>query len=382
MRKTRDPLSKKRLLIATDSFLPRWDGISRVLEEIIPYLRSKYEVTILAPNFPGKKYSFKDVRIVRFPLMKLKIGDYAPSKPSLRVVRKMVKHSDIVWGQTVGPIGAMTMYYARKFKKPLLAYIHSVEWELFSKSLKRFKTTVETAAKFTVRRLYNKCDLLLVPSEATKDVLNQRGIKAKKEIVHLGVDVDRFKPATTKEKAKEKIGISSDRVVIGYLGRFGREKDLKTLYASFQSLSAEFKKITLLLVGGDKKVLREFGDSFENVRIVGPTYNPEKYYQAMDIYVLPSLTETTSLTTLEAMSEALPVVCTPVGYIPQYVEHKVNGFIFPRGSSERLTLILRMLIEDKKLRVRIGLRARKTVVDRYSWEQTAQELKEVIKRFE
>ncbi|MFC1753268.1 glycosyltransferase family 4 protein [Thermoproteota archaeon] len=371
---------KKKLLIATDSFLPRWDGISRVLKEILPFLARKYDLTLMVPNFPGKKHDFPGVKLVKFPLMNFKIGDYTPPKPSIKKIKQLIKESDIVWGQTIGPIGAVSMYYAKKYNKPLLAYIHSVEWELFSKSLKRFQRTVSVSIKLMVTSLYNKCDLLLVPSETTKQVLQQRGIKANKEVVHLGVDVDRFKPED-KEKAKKKIGISEDKIVIGYLGRFGREKDLATLYKAFKSLNAEFKEIKLLLVGGEKAPLEEFCKSFENIKVVSSTDTPEIYYQAMDIYVLPSLTETTSLTTLEAMSSALPVVCTPVGHIPNYVEHKVNGFIFPQQSAERLTIILRMLIKDEKLRERLGVKARKTVLTKYSWKKTAEELQEAIRRF-
>ena len=51
----------KRLLITTDSFLPRWDGIARMLSEIIPKLSQKYEITVVAPKFIGKSVKFKGV---------------------------------------------------------------------------------------------------------------------------------------------------------------------------------------------------------------------------------------------------------------------------------------------------------------------------------
>ncbi|MBU0461590.1 MAG: glycosyltransferase family 4 protein, partial [Nanoarchaeota archaeon] len=321
------------------------------------------------------------VRIILFPLMKFQVGDYTPPKPDLRVIRKEVKQADIIWSQTIGPIGGACMDLAKRSKKPVIAYIHSVEWELFSKSLKHFRRTVMAASKFFVKNVYNKCDLLLVPSETTKRVLEERGITAKKEVVHLGVDVERFKPSSNKEKAKERVGIQADKIVIGYLGRFGREKNLITLYNAFKSLRDEFPQLELLLVGGEKERLADFLGSTENVKVVEPTDTPELYYQAMDIYVLPSLTETTSLTTLEAMSTEVAVVCTPVGDIPNYVRHKSNGFLFPPESVERLKLVLKMLINDPALRERVGARARKTVTLKHSWKKTAQKLKDIIGRF-
>jgi len=165
------------------------------------------------------------------------------------------------------------------------------------------------------------------------------------------------------------------------LGRFGREKNLKTLYQAFRKLTGEYENIHLLLVGGDKELLEAELDSTEHVTVVKPTEFPERYYQAMDIYVLPSLTETTSLTTLEAMSTGLPVVCTSVGSISSYVEHKVNGFIFPPETVERLVLVLKNLINSSALRKKVGAKARKTVIKSHSWKQTAKKIGEIISHF-
>ncbi|MFQ5474800.1 MAG: glycosyltransferase family 4 protein [Candidatus Nanoarchaeia archaeon] len=372
---------RKKLLVATDSFLPRWDGISRFLKEILPSLTDDYEVTVLAPKYPGRRYEFPRVKVVTFPLMNMHIGDYTPPRPELKLIKKHVKEADVVWGQTIGPIGAEAMFYARKYRKPLLAYIHSVEWELFSRSLKHFRKSTEFVVKRMAKWLYNRCDLLLVPSENTMDLLTNRGIKSKKMIIELGVDVKRFSPVEDKKEAKKKVGLKPDKIIIGYLGRFGREKDLKTLYQAFKSLQNEFDNIELLLVGGDRESLQEFIDSFDGINVVGSVEDPEHYYRAMDIYVLPSLTETTSLTTLEAMSTGVPVVCTSVGHIPNYILHRLNGYFFPTQNVTRLVLALKMLIKDEKLRERIGKKGRKTVVDAYSWEDTVEEISVALARF-
>ena len=104
----------RKLLIATDSLLPRWDGISRFLKEILPSLTDDYEVTVLAPKYPGKRYEFPRVKVVTFPLMKMHIGDYVPPKPRPKQIKKYVRNADLVWGQTIGPIGEEAMFYARR----------------------------------------------------------------------------------------------------------------------------------------------------------------------------------------------------------------------------------------------------------------------------
>jgi len=159
-------------------------------------------------------------------------------------------------------------------------------------------------------------------------------------------------------------------------GRFGREKDLPTLYNAFRKVHQDRPNTTLLLVGGEISF-----DHMEDIRVVGPVNDPLPYYQAMDIYVLPSLTETTSLTTMEAMATGLPVVVTPVGYVEKYVEHKFNGFVFPCGNVERLYIILKKLITDLHLRKDLGRAARHTMVQKHSWEKTAENILKILERF-
>jgi glycosyltransferase involved in cell wall biosynthesis len=367
---------KKTLLIATDSFLPRWDGISRFLNEITPYLTKHFDVVIAAPRFPGTLTGFDDVTVIRFPISKLAVGDINPAKPKRSQIKKLVKNSDIVWTQSIGPIGALAMHYARKMDKPLVAFVHSVEWFLFSKSLKRFKKPVEFSIRKVIPYLYNKCDLIMVPFDGMAQLLDEQGVKPNKEIVYLGIDHNRFRPAESKILAKEHLGLNPNNIVVGYLGRFGREKDISTLYAAFRKLHQDKPNTALMLVGGEAKF-----DNMENVKVFGSTENTLPFYHAMDIYVLPSLTETTSLTTMEAMACGLPVVVTPVGYVEQYVKHKENGFVFPFQNVDRLYIILKKLVSDMPLRKEIGRKARQTMIQKHSWDKTADQIVDMLKKF-
>jgi glycosyltransferase involved in cell wall biosynthesis len=357
-----EELKKKTLLIVTDSFLPRWDGIARFLYEVVPYLKSHFDIVIAAPRFPGKIHGFEGVTVIRFPIFKWKVADINPVKVKRATLIKLVNNSDIVWTQSIGPLGAMAMYYAKKQHKPLVSFVHSVEWFLFSKSLKRCKEFIEFTIRKLVPFLYNKCDLIMVPFEGMTPILEDQGINAKKEIVYLGINANRFRPAESKILAKERLGINPNNIVIGYLGRFGREKDIPTLYNAFRKVHEDRPNTTLLLVGGEIEPFKHM----EDVKIVSAVDDPVNYYHAMDIYVLPSLTETTSLTTMEAMACGLPVVVTPVGYVQKYVEHKFNGFIFPFKNVERLYIILNKLVKDLHLRKDLGRAARQTMTQKHT----------------
>lgn len=369
---------RKRLLIATDCFLPRWDGVARFLYEVVPHLSRRFDVTVAAPRFPGAMTGFENIKIVLFPVWKGKVGDINPAKPRSKQIAKLVSQSDIVWTQTVGTIGALAMHHAKKQRKPLVAFVHSVEWFLFSKSLKHFKEFVEFSIRKMVPYLYNKCNMLMIPFDGMGPMLESQGVTVPKEIVYLGVDVNRFRPPESRIIAKERIGLDPNKIVIGYLGRFGREKDINTLYEAFRRLHQDRPNTSLLLVGGE---LAKPFDSMDGVTVVGSVNNTLPYYHAMDIYVLPSLTETTSLTTMEAMASGLPVVVTPVGYVERYVQHKVNGFVFPCQNVDKLYILLNKLVRDLHLRKEMGRAARETMVKKHTWQKTADDVAAILDRF-
>ena len=373
---------KKKLLIATDSFLPRWDGVARFLNEIMPKLSNEYEITVLAPKFNGKLKKFNKTRVIRIPLSKIHVGDYTPAKFSPRKITKAVKQADIVWTQTIGPIGMLAILTARFFKKPVAAYIHSIEWELFSKSISKknpFRKSISFFTKVVTRYLYNKCNLLMVPSLEVAEILNWHNIRTKKRIVHLGTDTLKFSPPEDKSIAKKKIGIDSKHIVIGFSGRIGREKDLVTLYRAFLRLRKSYNKLILLIIGKGVQELRLMLESKKDIIVVEYADNIVPYLQAMDIYVMPSLTETSSLSTMEAMSCGIAVVSTPVGYIKGYIKNSYNGFFFNKQNPYELSKKLTVLLNDKKLRAKIGENARKTIIKFYNWNKTTEGIEQALR---
>ncbi len=372
---------KKKILIATDAFLPRWDGVSRFLSELIPFLKKDFEISVICPKYPGKLKIQKNVKMIRMPLRNITFGDYTPAKINKKKMRDAVNEADIIFSQSIGPIGYYAMKYGKKRKKKVISYIHAVEWELYSASITRnwlLKKIVSTATRMFVRSIYNKNDLLIIPSEKIKKTLVERDIRAKKEIAHLGTNVARFIPTIKKETSKKKIKIPSKKIVIGFCSRIGREKDLPTLHKAFLKLNKKYP-LTLLIVGKGN-VEEERQVKTKNVIMVGSQDDVVPFLQAMDIYVLPSVTETSSLSTMEAMSCGLAVVCTAVGHIPYYIKDGKNGFLFEPGNVKRLTNILKKLIEDEELRIRIGKEARKTIVDDYKWQNTAENIVQILKK--
>lgn len=82
--------------------------------------------------------------------------------------------------------------------------------------------------------------------------------------------------------------------------------------------------------------------------------NVEEWLGNIDIFVLPSLTEGTPMTLLEAMSAGLPVLACAVGGVPLMVAHGENGLLVAPGDPQKLSEGLSLLLRDPSFRARLG----------------------------
>ncbi len=316
----------EKLLIATDCFLPRWDGIARFLSELIPKLSRDYKITVIAPKFKGKTFSYPGVKIIRIKTYNFQVGDYSPPKIKTKLIKKEVLKHDIIFAQTVGPIGAVAIFHGRRAQKKIISYIHSLEWELFSKSISEnntIKKSIHRITKVFVRRVYNKCNLLLVPSNDVRKIVESVGIKTEKAIVRLGVDSNKFKPAKSVAESKKRIGIAPKINVIGYAGRIGREKDLTTLIQAYKKIKSIRNDIKLLIIGSGVDIYEKDIKRLGIIRFKSKN-NITDYLQAMDIFILSSHIETSSLATMEAMACGVVPITTGAGETKKYVKEGIQ----------------------------------------------------------
>jgi glycosyltransferase involved in cell wall biosynthesis len=363
---------KRKLLVATDNFLPRHDGISRFLKEILPTLTELYDVTVVCPDYGAT--DVEGVTIVRLPLSSRVVGDYRVPAFAFSRVKELVLEHDLVFTQGIGPIGYAAIRAAHK-RVRVIHFMHSIEWELVPKAVTNplLRPFLPGFTKWWVRKQYRKVDLVLCPSEGVAELLAWNRIDAEHRIVHLGVNTAEFSPVKDKKKAKEALGLDPERFIIGYHGRIAPEKDLKTLSRAF----VRIRDATLLIVGDGVPAIKRSLQR-RDVKLVGAQDNVVPYLQAMDVYVMPSLTETTCLSVLEAMSCGLPVVSTPVGYVRDYITPKENGILIQKQDSYGLARELLELQKNKLLREKLGANARRSVENRFTWDKTRKRIKEIF----
>jgi glycogen synthase len=94
----------------------------------------------------------------------------------------------------------------------------------------------------------------------------------------------------------------------------------------------------------------------------------------MDLYLMPSRYEGSSLATLEAMAHRLPVLATRVGGIPDKVLPDRTGYLAPAGDAEGLAAALRSALADRARWPALGEAGRALVLDRFDWPSIARQL--------
>jgi len=376
----------KKLLIAVDTYFPKKDGVIIFLRKIIPSIKN-HEITVIAPEFEANARPIKNSNLVSLPVSnKFKLAGYNSIKFSIGNIKKIkeqVKQADLLFVQDVGPLGALAIHYGNKFSKPIISYIHQITWEQLANviSTSRIMSLFALIFRRIVKRLYNKCNLVLVPYKSLANDLREKGVFTREAVVQLGVSSDIFAPSENKTESKRLIGIDPSHLVIGYCGRISKEKNLNTLRRAYSRLKEDYPNLSLLIIGsGPEEELEKFKE-LRDIKITGFVNNVPQYLQAVDIFVMPSLTETTSLATLEAMSTGLAVMATRVGYIKEYLINKKNGLFFPKKNDYLLRKKIEMLIKNKKLREFLGENARKIVIEKFSWNKTVDKINKALDMF-
>ena len=354
---------KKKLLIFIDTMKPMVDGVSMFLDNTLEGLSKNYEITIIAPHYSDEIY--ENARLITFPVRKISGIDYGIPKIKRKIIREEVKKCDLIFNhESLSPANASFygLRYANKFDKPFFTYIHSIDFELITEIFNLpsfFKGLERTVLQIYARWFLKRETSTMVSFPTIEKILRKIKVKDKYEIVPIGIS-DIFKP-----------GISpysfNDKIVIGYVGRISREKGLDLLLEIFLELQEKYDNLMLLIVGDGP--LREKFEDKKNVKLTGFISQNEvaDYYRAMDIFVLPSITEANSLSTLEALKSGVCCVNTDVGAIKDYLKHGYNGFFYYEKSE--LKEILEKLIKDEKLRKTMGENAAKSV-SQYTWENT------------
>jgi len=155
------------------------------------------------------------------------------------------------------------------------------------------------------------------------------------------------------------LAIRENTIIFGTIARLDPIKNQVLMLRAYSKLFKEFKNTRLLIVGDGEEMtsLKNLATSLSienNVIFTGYISNPIYHIGLIDIFLLSSLSEGTSMTLLEAMSLSKPCIVTDAGGNSEIIHNDNNGFVVENNNENDFYVAMKTLLANPELRERMG----------------------------
>ena len=164
---------------------------------------------------------------------------------------------------------------------------------------------------YPIEKLYSRFTDVLITINKEDYKRASEKFKAKKTVYvpGIGVDTEKFKPDENgREKIRTELGLNDDQIMLLSVGELNENKNHSSVINAIKGIS----NLTYVIVGkGDLKDNLEkiAKDNNVDLRLMGFRNDVADFYDAADVYVLPSIREGLNVSLMEAMASGLPVAC-------------------------------------------------------------------------
>ncbi|WP_342044894.1 glycosyltransferase family 4 protein [Bacillus sp. OTU530] len=321
----------KKIMVVGSSLKDR-GGIVTVMDNIMnSSLKEEFKFELVETYITGSK---KERAVMYFKGLRKLLSKLMTDKPDLVHIHMSYKGSFYR--------KSLILLLVKLFKVPVFIHVHG-------SSFKDFYSSLGNLGKKYCHFILNQPERLIVLSNEWYNFFSQFVNKNNIETLYNAV------PEIDQEFSRNNI-----EPACLFMGRLGQRKGTYDLLKSIKILKDKGVKGKFLLAGDGEieEVKKELVSlNIEDyVSLLGWINNEEKKELLIqsDILVLPSYNEGLPMAILEGMSYGLPIVSTPVGGIPEAVEHGRNGFLVEPGTVDDLALYLEKLIDDAQLRITMG----------------------------
>ncbi len=330
-----------RIAMFTDTYYPTRDGVITSLTNTVKELSDMgHEVFIFAPE--DAKHRIEDrYNGERVYLLKAKEFRWYPQyRMALfptdlkRILQSL--DVDIIHSHGIAFMGFKSMMQGRKLGVPVVLTFHTMVTE----GLKYYFPIIPYELTEPLMNIYLKVFLqrsaaVITPSSPILKEIKELAPEIKKgAVIPSGIDPERFHTGIDGSKLRSRLGLE-DKTVFIYVGRMGKEKNLKLLIEAFPLILKERPDSVLIMVGDGPsrekcmKYAEEKGIG-DRVRFPGFVSDGElpAFYSMADAFVFPSKFETQGLVALESMAVGTPVAGIRFRAIPDFIEDGKNGYLF------------------------------------------------------
>lgn len=280
-------------------------------------------------------------------------------------------------------------FYKLRIKIPSVYFFHGSfysELALEANRKRIFRSAFRSYIKRIEQFVLLAAPKIIVLSEFSRQLLlkNYPQVSAKKIfLVPGGIDLKQFHPIADKNKCKQALKLPTHKTIFLTVRRLVPRMGLMNLLQAVSLLNMERQDWLLLIIGKGPE-LKKLEDIcarlglLKQVRFLGfiPTEKLVIYYQAADLFILPSLAfEGFGLVTGEALACATPVMGTPIGATPEILSALHKKALFKDTSPKAIYAGLADYLKNPALYQKFGIIGADLVKTKYAWP-------EVIKQYE
>ena len=170
--------------------------------------------------------------------------------------------------------------------------------------------------------------------------------------------------------------------MFGFVGRVTRDKGVFELFEAFEKISQTRENVYLLMIGRKETQDNAPLEAEKNLRIVftGNVNDPERYYAAMNVFVLPSYREGFGSSVIEAEAMGLPVIVTDIPGPVDAMSNGNTGVIVKKADADELMSAMLEMYDNAELREKFASSSREFVMKKFEQKQLVSHIIEDRKR--
>ena len=228
--------------------------------------------------------------------------------------------------------------------------------------------------KKILKNYAKRSDLIFYLNEGAKQNLLEVGADPKKMIKLLygiwGIDTTVFKPTTD----------NGQRTTILVMGRLDEAKGVPYVVEAWKMIEKDYPEVSIYFSGKGEmenlingpRMSHGFTKNSDLVNLINSSL-----FSITASVTLPRWEEQVGMTNLQALACGIPVITTKSGAIPEYVTEEV-GILVPERDSNALANAMRKLLDDEKLRQKLGQNAREYIIDNFEAQKTIGKVEEIL----
>jgi phosphatidylinositol alpha 1,6-mannosyltransferase len=364
-----------RVAIIAECFLPEVNGVTNSVLRVLEHLdRTGHQAMVIAPGAgrgrPRRPVTgpsnYLSTPVERVPGISLPLyRSLSVGVPTGQVLNLLEGFSpDIIHLAAPTVLGAAGVRAARLLGVPTVA-IYQTDLAGFAR---RYGCSAAAPALWAwLSWVHRQADLTLAPSTPAAWELRHHGV-TRVACWARGVDTERFHPGHRSALLRRRLAPNGE-VVVGYVGRLAREKQVHLL-AHLRGIPG-----ARVVVVGDGPARAQLEQQLPGVRFLGFLTGPalSQALASLDVFVHTGVDETFCQAIQEALSSGVPVVAPASGGPLDLVHPGVNGWLYPPNKAELLRGAVETLVKDSELRATMSVEARRSVEGR-TWSVLGDQL--------